>query len=184
MSQDIATAMDTVIKERIVNEHISPSQYLLRRTALLERIASHADLHNSTQALMLFDNNDNLRLTFQEIREKEMSLESGGSTPRDFRGVGESGQKSFTFGEYQQALSHARKRSRDLIIATGHTKSVFRSSAEPLEAMEVFRRERYADIDPLSVLPTTHNVETVDDSTGTGDLMSLKVVSWHSYTSF
>lgn len=162
---------------------ISRATYLNRRATHLDKVTPPGWRQKTDafhQAKQVFAPS-NLPMTFQKIVEREACLRLLTSTAADFRGVGEPGQTKITKQEYEDAHARALQRSENSQWASSHADVVFRKVRRPLLAMEILKLELAHKFDLLLPLPTTENLQSVDDSLGTGAVRPLSDVSSDRY---
>lgn len=169
---------------KIINESITRETYIIRRASFFDKyhtpVAAHIQADNLADKIFP---DATKSLTFQEIREREADeRDITASTALDFRGiVGRRHPKPpnkmlYSRDEWQVARSRSIFQGKNSLQAAKDASAVF-DMDDRLLALEILGREQTLTVDPLSPLPTTQNLQTLDSSQGTGLYVDLSAVS-------
>lgn len=163
---------------RIVNETVSRQVYFLRRADYLDRVVLPGRLqqaHASMHAAKVYEGVSG-RLTISKMNERETAVQVQTTSAFDFRGGFTSGGQAHSQTEYQEMRARSLQRGVNSEQVVSDADAVFRGDSQ-LRALEILYRELATGAAPLLPLPTTSNLQTVDDSLGDGDVLPLSVVS-------
>lgn len=169
--------------KRIINEKLSKSQYSTRRAAYLDTLESSGSTHAVANMANKIFPDANKEFTFMEMRVREATFtDITISTALDFNGIvgkphpSKPGQTLYSKSDWMEARYKALLREQNLRQVVRDVEIVF-GNDESLTALEILSREITAEFTSLLPLPTTGNVQTVDESAGTGEILPLSAVS-------
>ncbi|KAF1349929.1 hypothetical protein BDV97DRAFT_369427 [Delphinella strobiligena] len=168
--------MDTT-DTRITDQPISRQVYFLRRAAYLDKVVPPGHLqqtHASTHAAKVYEG-VNSDLSIAKMNELETAAQVQTTSASDFRGGFNSGG-AYSRIEYQETRARSLQRGVNSEQVVRDADVVFGGEGR-LRALEILEREIAGGRAPLLPLPTTGNLQTVDDSLGDGDVLPLSVLS-------
>lgn len=116
------------------------------------------------------------RLTISKMNGLETAVQIQTTSAFDFRGGFTSGGHGYSQDEYQETRARSLQQGVNSEQVVRDADAVFRGDSQLL-ALEILYRELATGAAPLLPLPTTSNLQTVDDSLGDGDDLPLSVVS-------